>query len=75
VRPRAALPTPAGVVAARGRLAFATWLGVYPVLTLIAWLFEPVLAGRPVALRTLVMSALMVPIMVYFVMPWIRRHL
>ncbi|MEM6454651.1 MAG: hypothetical protein AAF772_06120 [Acidobacteriota bacterium] len=67
--------TPAAVRSDRGRLAVATWLGVYPVLTAVAWLLDPVLADLPLALRTLAMSALMVPIMVYVVMPWIQRHL
>ncbi len=55
------------------RLAVLTWVGVYPVLTGIALAMEPLLSGRPVAMRTLVMSAMMVPIMVYGVMPLIHR--
>ena len=46
-----------------------TWLGVYPILTVVAWLLEPYLASQPIAIRSLVMSALMVPMMVLIVMP------
>ncbi|MDJ0740429.1 MAG: hypothetical protein QNJ91_11980 [Gammaproteobacteria bacterium] len=55
------------------RLVLLTWIGVYPVLTLIALVLEPWLSLVPVALRTLVMSLLMVPAMVYVVMPTMRR--
>ena len=57
----------------RSRLVLLTWVGVYPVLTGIAWALEPVLIELPVPIRTLLMSALMVPIMVYGVMPLIHR--
>ncbi|MEM7703321.1 MAG: hypothetical protein AAF251_15395 [Pseudomonadota bacterium] len=57
----------------RARLALVTWTGVYPVLTLIALALEPVLSGEPVMLRTLIMSALMVPVMVFIVMPTASR--
>ena len=58
---------------ANARLALVTWAGVYPVLTLIALALEPVLSGQPVILRTLIMSALMVPVMVFIVMPAASR--
>ena len=54
------------------RLAFLTWVGVYPVLTGIALALEPILSGHSIPVRTFVMSILMVPIMVYAVMPMIR---
>lgn len=57
----------------RGRLVLQTWAGVYPVLTLTAWVLKPVLAGLPVALQTLIMSAIMVPVTVLAVMPAMRR--
>ncbi len=49
-------------------------MGVYPVLTAIALVLEPILIGMPVPMRTLVMSALMVPIMVYGVTPLISGN-
>ena len=58
----------------RHRLALRTWMGVYPVLTAIALVLEPILIGMPVPMRTLVMSALMVPIMVYGVTPLISGN-
>ena len=55
------------------RAALLTWVGVYPVLTLIAWALAPVIGGASLPLRTLVMSAIMVPVMVYLVMPAMAR--
>ena len=56
-----------------GRLVFSTWLGVYPILTAVAVLLEPVMAPRPVWHQTLIMSLIMVPIMVLIVMPIFRK--
>lgn len=56
-----------------GRLVSLTWLGVYPVLTAIALLLEPILAPAPVWQQTLMMSLIMVPIMVVGVMPLLKR--
>ncbi len=55
------------------RLAIQTWIGVYPVLTVIALILEPILSDMEIPLRTLVMSVLMVPIMVFWIMPLIDR--
>ena len=56
------------------RAALLTWLGVYPLLTLIAWLLAPILAPLHLPARTLVMSAVMVPVMMYGVMPFMARY-
>lgn len=56
-----------------GRLVSLTWLGVYPVLTTIAVLLEPWLAPQAIWLQTLIMSAIMVPVMVVGVMPALKR--
>ena len=57
----------------RGLAVFNTWLGVYPLLTTIAWFLDPYLEELTLPLRNLVMSALMVPIMVLLVMPVINK--
>ena len=63
-------PRPRG---GKHRLALLTWAGVYPLLTVIALLLEPLLDGQPLPLRTFATSAVMVPAMVYALMPLIRR--
>jgi antibiotic biosynthesis monooxygenase (ABM) superfamily enzyme len=46
-----------------------TWLGLYPVLTLLAYFLEPYLAPLNVAERSFITSVIMVPIMVIVIMP------
>lgn len=50
-----------------------TWIVVYPIITGLLAILEPTLAGLPMPLRTLVLSSLMVPIMVYVAMPAARN--
>jgi len=58
----------------RGRRLFAmAWVGVYPVITLISWLFGDVLLALPLPIRTLALSGLIVGYMVFFWMPFIQR--
>ena len=70
-----AVPHPPRRLGRRHRLALLTWAGVYPLLTVIALLLEPLLDGLPLPLplRTFATSAVMVPAMVYGLMPLIRR--
>jgi hypothetical protein len=57
----------------RGRLFVWAWLGVYPVVTIISWLFGEALLGLPLALRTLIISGLIVGYMLFFWMPLVGR--
>lgn len=49
------------------------WLAVYPIITGLVWVLEPVLSSMILPMRTLLLSALMVPIMVYGAMPLINK--
>jgi antibiotic biosynthesis monooxygenase (ABM) superfamily enzyme len=51
------------------------WLAIYPALTLILWLVGPAIRDWPVALRTLALTAVLVPLMVYVLIPVIQRLL
>lgn len=60
----------------RHRQALVTWLAIYPSITLVLWLFQPLgLLQLPLPLRTLVLTALLVPMMVYALVPMISRAL
>ena len=56
-----------------GRLFMMAWIGVYPIVTLISWLFGDVLLTLPLAARTLLLSGLIVGYMVFFWIPIIQR--
>jgi antibiotic biosynthesis monooxygenase (ABM) superfamily enzyme len=62
-----------GRTAPRYKVAFITWLAIYPALTITLALLGPALAPLPLYLRTLVMTAVLVPIMVYVLVPAVQR--
>jgi uncharacterized protein len=59
----------------RWKVAVATWVGILPVLEIIFFVFVPYLAPLPPALRPVVLSAVMIPVMTYGVMPAVTRLL
>lgn len=59
----------------RHKMAFLTWLVIYPMITVLLAFLEPVLADLGLALRTLVLTVLVVPAMVYVVMPFATTRL
>ena len=54
------------------RQALVVWLGIYPTITVVMWTFGDVLNELPLPLRTLVLTAGLVPLLVYFIVP--RLH-
>jgi antibiotic biosynthesis monooxygenase (ABM) superfamily enzyme len=54
-------------------MAVVTWLAVFPLITLILVLFGPLLGLLPMLLRTLVLTAVMVSLMTYVIMPRLTR--
>jgi uncharacterized protein len=58
---------------ARYKTVFITWLAVYPTLTLLLELFGDDLSKLALPLRTLVISAVLVPVAIYVVVPLLHR--
>ena len=59
----------------RWKMAMATLLGVYPVSLLIGLVLSPTLKRLPLALNLLVVSAIIVGLLTWVVMPLITRLL
>ena len=65
----------------RYKVALLTWLGAYPVITIVLGVLGPVTARWPLPLRTLLISGLMVVALTWGVLPglgyvlrgWLRR--
>ena len=57
----------------RYKLAVITWLGVYPVLTATLALLGPMMETWPLPLRTLLVTLLLVPLLVYIAFPLLNR--
>jgi antibiotic biosynthesis monooxygenase (ABM) superfamily enzyme len=57
----------------RYKLALLTWLAAYPTITVILGLLGPEIGTWPLALRTLVVSVLMVATLTWIAIPGLTR--
>jgi antibiotic biosynthesis monooxygenase (ABM) superfamily enzyme len=57
----------------RWKQAVITWLAVYPALTLTLAVLGPLIETWPLAFRTLLVTVLLVPIVVYVLLPLLNR--
>ena len=55
------------------RSALLTWIAIWPLITALLTLGEPVLAALPLPLRTLLLTGVLVPLMSFIVMPRLTR--
>lgn len=53
--------------------AFIIWLAIYPLVTIIYYLLGSYLMPLPLILRTLVLTAIAVPVMFYFLVPLLNK--
>lgn len=57
------------------KTAVVVWLAIYPSLTFLLWLVGPKIQGWPLAVRTLTITAVLVPLMVFLLLPGLQRAL
>ena len=57
----------------RLRQALLTWLAIWPAITTLLLLGEPLLSPLPLPLRTLALTAVLVPLMTFVIMPRLNR--
>ncbi|MFJ8677089.1 hypothetical protein [Streptomyces sp. NPDC093589] len=55
------------------RRALITWLAVYPAITITLGLLGSVTAELPLAVRTLILTAIVVPVVVYALVPALMK--
>ena len=58
---------------AKAKMTFVSWLALYPTVTLIFYLFGDLLAQVPLLLRTLLVTAVVMVVMSYVLMPRFTR--
>jgi antibiotic biosynthesis monooxygenase (ABM) superfamily enzyme len=58
----------------RYKMTIVSWLALYPAATLIFWLFGPWLAHLPLLIRTLVVTAVLMILMSYVLMPFMTKR-
>lgn len=66
-------PPPAAATPSVHIRVLATWLAVYPSITVAQLLFTPVLEPYAVPLRVLVITGVVVPLVVYVLVPRLLR--
>jgi antibiotic biosynthesis monooxygenase (ABM) superfamily enzyme len=59
----------------RWKMVLATWIGVFPILALLQWLFGARLAPLPLIARVMLLTLVVVLAMTYLVMPRITLGL
>jgi antibiotic biosynthesis monooxygenase (ABM) superfamily enzyme len=59
----------------RWKMAVMIWLGIYPTITALIYIIFPLTKDWPVPLRTLAMTLIAVPVMVFLVLPLIQKWL
>lgn len=55
------------------KMAMLIWLAIYPLITLIFLLFGDWLIKIPLAIRTLLLTMVAVPLMFYVILPFYNR--
>jgi antibiotic biosynthesis monooxygenase (ABM) superfamily enzyme len=71
----AAAPPAARAMPPRWKTGVIVWLAIYPSITFLNWLAGPKIASWALPLRTLAITAVLVPAMVYLLIPAIQRLL
>lgn len=57
----------------RHRQALISWVAIYPTITLASWIYQSLpLVALPLAVRTLILTVVIVPTMVYILIPAIN---
>ena len=64
---------PASMHPPRVRMAFVTWLGIFPTAAFYLWFVAPLLGDWPFLLRTALVTLLIVYTMSYAVAPWLTK--
>jgi antibiotic biosynthesis monooxygenase (ABM) superfamily enzyme len=59
----------------RHKLAFLSWLVIYPLITGIFLIFNQPLMQLALPLRTLTLTIVLVGLMSYIIMPWLTKKL
>lgn len=60
---------------AKWKFAIMVWLAIYPSITVVQILLGDILKNLPLALRTLILTGILVPLMVFILLPLLRKIL
>lgn len=57
------------------KFALMVWIAIYPSITLVQFLIGKQIINLPLPLRTLIMTGILVPLMVYVLLPFLGKVL
>ena len=57
------------------KVAVVIWLAIYPLITIIFEVFKPLMMIEFLPLRTLLITVVVVPIMVFIILPTLQKLL
>ena len=55
------------------KFAIMVWLAIYPAITLLTFLIGDYIKNLPLPLKTLIMTGILVPLMVFVLLPILRK--
>ncbi len=59
----------------RWKFAIMVWLAIYPTITLVSFLIGDIIKSWPLPFKTLLMTGILVPLMVFVLLPLLRKLL
>ncbi len=57
------------------KFAIMVWIAIYPTITFVSFLIGDTIKNRPLPLKTLLMTGILVPLMVFVLLPLLRKLL
>ena len=57
------------------KFAVMVWLAIYPTITFVSYLIGDVIKEWPLSLKTLLMTGILVPTMIFVLLPILRKLL
>jgi antibiotic biosynthesis monooxygenase (ABM) superfamily enzyme len=55
------------------KFAIMVWIAIYPAITLASFLLGDSIKNLPLAIRTLIMTGILVPLMVFILLPLLGK--
>ena len=57
------------------KFAIMVWLAIYPTITIVSFMIGDTIKSLPLPLKTLLMTGILVPLMVFVLLPFLRKLL
>lgn len=55
------------------KFAIMVWLAIYPAITFLTYLIGDLIRDLPLPIKTLIMTGILVPLMVFVLLPLLRK--